>query len=85
MLFLLSAFVGPHASERRTAMGASPNAAVFRSVLVHEPVTEAAIARALGLDLTTVRRALGQLIGEGIVAITGEDAQGEPLYSALTS
>ena len=52
---------------------------------MHEPVTEAAIATALGLDLTTVARALGQLLAESIVGVTGHEPDGDPLYSALTS
>ena len=61
------------------------NAVIFRHILAHGPVTKAAIAVALGLDLIGVERALEQLLIAGIIGVKGHDPDGEPLYSALTS
>ena len=61
------------------------NAVIVRSILAHGPVTKAAVAVALTMDLTTVERAIGQLLSAGIIGGKGHEPDGDPLYTALTS
>ncbi len=66
-------------------MNDHPNALVFRYIVAHAPVTAAAIAAGLGLELAVVGRAIATLTGAGLIGVAGHDLTGEPLYSALDS
>jgi hypothetical protein len=64
-------------------MTGQANITIYHYIVAHAPITAAAIAAGVRLDVERVERTIATFLKAGMIGIAGHDPSGRALYSPL--
>lgn len=64
-------------------MSGHPNVVIYHYIVAHAPITAAAIAIGVQMDIARVERAIATFVKAGMIGIAGHDPDGQARYSPL--